>query len=642
MKEPTDHLEVQAPAIPDHRLLRPIGEGSSGQVWLARNVMGEYRAVKVIRRPSEGPDSAFRREFDGLRRFEPVSRGHPGVVSILHVGKDSSDLYFYYVMELADDRTSARRIVPETYKPRTLRSEILMRGRLPSTECLEIGLTLARGLAHLHGHGLVHRDVKPSNVIFVDGAPKLADIGLVGLEGEGRSFVGTEGFVSPEGPGNARSDIYSLGKLFYEMATGKDALLDYPALPSDFGIEPAMRQLNRLILQACEPAPDRRIPDAHALEKALLSVQAGKRLPMRRRHWLRAAAMATGAAAAAGISATALWRRTRTGSGKQLTGVLLQTLPLPVAPRRGAAKFAFAWDEPMNRVFMPICNRPGGVVVIRFGAEIAIEAVLSTPDSTSVDLTPDGSRLYARAHWGLENLGAIAYDASDLHVIGEYHGPEVTWTVLASAASPTIVYMDQCNDPGAVAKIDFSTGSILKTIAVGAWPATMTFGPGRRMLYVAHGQAGREMNPKHRDPVGISVIDIETDTVIRTLRVNGEPSMSLRVTSDGQHLFFTTRNMGGERLYKVAVPECQVLGTLDLPGLGEPAIALSLDGQFAFVPHTDRNLVYVIDAHTLQRVGLFRIPSPDNICPAPDGRHALAMSSRASCLYWMELRSHSA
>jgi len=75
-----------------------------------------------------------------------------------------------------------------------------------------------------------------------------------------------------------------------------------------------------------------------------------------------------------------------------------------------------------------------------------------------------------------------------------------------------------------------------------------------------------------------------------------------------------------------------LLGTLDLPGLGDPAIAVCIDGQFAFMPHTDRNLVYVIDARALQRVDLLRVPSPDNICPAPDGRHALAISSRRNCL----------
>src|SRR5207244_440195 len=68
---------------------------------------------------------------------------------------------------------------PHSYVPRTLAFDLKQRGRLPLDECLRIGLALTSALAHLHKNGLVHRDIKPSNIIFVGGAPKLADIGLV-------------------------------------------------------------------------------------------------------------------------------------------------------------------------------------------------------------------------------------------------------------------------------------------------------------------------------------------------------------------------------------------------------------------------------------------------------------------------------
>ncbi len=83
---------------------------------------------------------------------------------------------------------------------------------------------LAEALDYLHARGLVHRDIKPSNIIFVDGAPKLADVGLVAQTGSARTFVGTEGYVPPEGPGTVQADVYSLGKCLYEMAMGKDRL----------------------------------------------------------------------------------------------------------------------------------------------------------------------------------------------------------------------------------------------------------------------------------------------------------------------------------------------------------------------------------------------------------------------------------
>src|SRR5712671_2725719 len=90
------------PAVPDHDLLRVIGRGAYGEVWLARHRrLGTLRAVKVIRRDQFGDARPFTREFDGIRRFEPISRGHPNLVAILHVG--GIDDCFYYVMELADE-----------------------------------------------------------------------------------------------------------------------------------------------------------------------------------------------------------------------------------------------------------------------------------------------------------------------------------------------------------------------------------------------------------------------------------------------------------------------------------------------------------------------------------------------------------
>ena len=87
-------------AVPDHALLRPIGRGSYGEVWLAQNALGLYRAVKVLHRSSFGDDRPFEREFAGIQRFEPVSRSHESQLNILHVGRTPE--YFYYVMELAD------------------------------------------------------------------------------------------------------------------------------------------------------------------------------------------------------------------------------------------------------------------------------------------------------------------------------------------------------------------------------------------------------------------------------------------------------------------------------------------------------------------------------------------------------------
>ena len=225
------------PTIPDHELLRVIGRGSYGEVWLARNVMGALRAVKVVYRAHFDHERPYEREFGGIQRYEPLSRSGEGLVQVLHVGRNDAAGCFYYVMELADDDGAgpAFEVPPDaaTYAPRTLRSDLERLRRLPVDECLEIAGALATGLEQLHRRRLVHRDLKPSNVIFVNGRAKLADVGLVAGADESRSFVGTEGFVPPEGPGRATADLFGLSRLLYQAATGLGPER-FPEIPPDW------------------------------------------------------------------------------------------------------------------------------------------------------------------------------------------------------------------------------------------------------------------------------------------------------------------------------------------------------------------------------------------------------------------------
>jgi serine/threonine protein kinase len=281
MREAFDELKqisgelprAEPPLIPEHQLIRPIGGGSSGQVWLAKNALGTYRAIKIVHLASRA--GGFERELQGVLRFEPVSRLHEGLVDILQVGGGEGASYFYYVMELADDITSGQTIVPEHYRPRTLMHELTRGRRVPIGECVRLGAALASGLGFLHRHGLVHRDIKPCNIVFVNGFPKLADIGLVTTNLQPRFHVGTEGFIPPEGTGTPQADIYSLGKVLYEMSTGKDRN-EYPELPADLGTNPEDRDLVefiKIVLKACRTRPVMRFRSAEELMTALLSFQ---------------------------------------------------------------------------------------------------------------------------------------------------------------------------------------------------------------------------------------------------------------------------------------------------------------------------------------------------------------------------------
>lgn len=209
--------------ISDHTLLTCVGSGAYGEVWLARNLIGLYRAVKIVRRQTFDSDLPYEREFRGIEKFMPVSLNHPGLLRLLHVGCDDLERYFFYVMEAADDDVAGRAINPTTYSPRTLRRVIEKEGRLQLPECVELGLHLSDALDYLHGQQLIHRDLKPANIIYFEGAPKIADIGLVtSITGEQTSvtIIGTPGYMAPEGPGTAKADLYSLGTVLYQAFTG--------------------------------------------------------------------------------------------------------------------------------------------------------------------------------------------------------------------------------------------------------------------------------------------------------------------------------------------------------------------------------------------------------------------------------------
>ncbi|HUG11370.1 MAG TPA: WD40 repeat domain-containing serine/threonine protein kinase [Opitutaceae bacterium] len=267
------------PDIPDYELLRKIGTGSYGDVWLARGITGAFRAVKVVWRERFDDIRPYEREFDGITRFAVISLREPSQLALLHAGRNDGAGFFYYVMELADDAEQGRTIDPDTYVPCTLRELFARRGRFPVVEVVSLGTGLARAVGTLHRAGLVHRDIKPSNVILVGGVPKLADVGLVAAASAGAmTFVGTEGFVPPEGPGAPSADVFSLGKLLYELATGHDRN-DFPRLPEGFGRWPdrrALLELNEILLRACEPDARRRFEDGEALLEELLLLQAGK------------------------------------------------------------------------------------------------------------------------------------------------------------------------------------------------------------------------------------------------------------------------------------------------------------------------------------------------------------------------------
>ncbi len=177
---------------------------------------------------------------------------------------------------------------PDFYTPRTLRADLKSRGALPADEMIQLALKLTAALAHLHAQGLVHRDVKPSNILFIGGEPKLADAGLVADVDDARSLVGTAGYIAPEGPGTPQADLFALGKVLYEAAFGKDRQ-EFPALPADVASRPdhaRLLELNAILLKACAAVCRERYQSADQMRADLELLRAGRSVK-RRQAWQR-------------------------------------------------------------------------------------------------------------------------------------------------------------------------------------------------------------------------------------------------------------------------------------------------------------------------------------------------------------------
>jgi eukaryotic-like serine/threonine-protein kinase len=197
-----------------YRLESKLGSGGMSTVYLARDdTLERWVAVKVMHREmSDQPDQIerFRREARAVAQLS-----HPNIVAVIDAGEDGG--HPYIVFEYVDGET--------------LKQRIERVGPLPVDEATAYAIEIGRGLSAAHTRRLVHRDVKPQNVLIdSEGRAKVTDFGIArSLESDGLTqtgrVLGTTDYVSPEqamGQGvDARSDIYSLGVLLYEMLTGE-------------------------------------------------------------------------------------------------------------------------------------------------------------------------------------------------------------------------------------------------------------------------------------------------------------------------------------------------------------------------------------------------------------------------------------
>jgi hypothetical protein len=294
-----------------YELIRESGRGGFGVVWEARDRdLGRTVAFKALRVPGE-----VARERRLLAEAEVAARlSHPNIVTVLDVGRSEHGVYL--IQEFLTGQPLSRRLAA---------------GRLPIREALRIAIELARGLAHAHAHGVVHRDLTPRNVqLCEDGQVKLLDLGMASALGRRKPEGGTPAYMAPEqlagAPEDERTDVYALGVVLHRMLTGA-----VPAEPGQGGRVPSApgrlevpeaAALGPLVEAMLARQPTDRPRDAGEVLRELQGIEAG--LPReaadrpsraRVRRAPRARWMAAGATAALALASAAglpilLWQKT--------------------------------------------------------------------------------------------------------------------------------------------------------------------------------------------------------------------------------------------------------------------------------------------------------------------------------------------
>ena len=243
------------PLLPQYHREREIGRGEYGVVYLAKR-LGAYYALKVVRHPDNASSAdAYARELRGVRLVMGLPK-IDGLVRIHDLAQRPDDSEFAYVMDLADSEREEVGPFDDNYRPRTLASVIDAEIALPLNECLDIGIRIASVLVALQRHHVIHRDIKPGNILFVRGKAVLADIGLAIDVRDASSIVGTPGYAPPERQGSPAGDVFGLGKTLYRISTGRQ--------PNEEGLPPCTEAWKWLLIlsKATTRDPNRRYRSA--------------------------------------------------------------------------------------------------------------------------------------------------------------------------------------------------------------------------------------------------------------------------------------------------------------------------------------------------------------------------------------------
>ena len=363
-------MSVETLARGRYAVERVLGHGGMAIVYLARDVELERPVAVKLLADNLAADEAFRERF--VREAKVAARlAHPNIVGVFDTGEDE-DGRPYIVMEYVDGRTLA--------------DVLAERGRLPADEVVRIAVQACAGLERAHDAGLVHRDVKPGNLLLrEDGILKIADFGIARAAETTRltelgTVLGTASYLAPEQAAGkevtAAADIYSLGVVLYEALTGRPPYnprsLPELAVQQQRGsitppreLEPsAPPAVEAAVMRALARAPEQRPASAAELARELdggaaapqltgghhaapdtdaTQIVAARRRATRPWRWIALAAAALAAAAAVGLVVA-----TRNGDADRPPPAAVEPVPRATQPAQQARNLA-RWLREQSR-----------------------------------------------------------------------------------------------------------------------------------------------------------------------------------------------------------------------------------------------------------------------------------------------------